>query len=103
MIRLTRLTAYTDKLRAYKIFIDDVYRGDIKQNQTKEFAVDNGSHTIHAEIDWCKSNRLSVDVDNSIVELEISPSLSGGKLLIPFSELWQVTAGKDQYLQIKQK
>ena len=35
MIRLTRGRAFRDKLRAYKIYIDDVYRGDIRQNKTK--------------------------------------------------------------------
>jgi len=61
MIRITRGSAYKDMFRAYKIFIDGIYYGEIKQNEIKEFAVENGKHTICAKIDWCGSNELCVD------------------------------------------
>jgi len=71
MIRITRGNHFMDERRAYKIFIDDVHRGDIRKNETKEFAVDNGSHTVRATIDWCGSLALHVYVDDSVVELEV--------------------------------
>ena len=52
MIRVTRGSSYTDIIRAYKIFIDGVYCGDIKRNETVEFPVENGRHEVCAKIDW---------------------------------------------------
>ena len=74
MIRITRENKINDALRAYKIYIDGTYRGDIRKDETKEFEVENGSHEVVAKIDWCRSNELCVDVNNSIVELEVGNS-----------------------------
>ena len=103
MIRLTRGNDYTDKLRSYKIFIDDIYRGNIKNNEVKEFDVDNGEHIIYAKIDWCESNRLCINSNSSITELEIGPSVSGEKIFIPFISILYVTFLKNNYLYIKNK
>ena len=103
MIRISRGNTYTDKLRAYKIFIDNIYHGDIKSGETKEFTVANGSHIISAKIDWCRSNNLCVDVNDSIVELEIGPSLTGRKFWIPFIEFLYITLWKNKYLWIRKK
>ena len=106
MIRLTRGDAYTDKIRAYKIFIDDVHCGDINRNETKEFVVDDGIHVIYAKIDWCRSNKLCVNVDNSTIELEIGPSLSVSDpkfWFFPFIEILYITIYRNKYLWIKKK
>ena len=72
MIRITRENSFADKLRAYKIFINDEYRGDINKNETKEFPLDKGNHVIYAKIDWCRSNELCIDVnDSNIVISEV--------------------------------
>ena len=91
MIRITRENSFADKLRAYKIFIDDEYRGDISKNEIKEFPLDNGIHVVYAKIDWCRSNKLSIDVNDSVVKLEVGSSLKGRKLWIPFIEIFYIT------------
>ena len=103
MIRLTRGNTFTDKLRAYKIFIDDIYRGDIHRDETKEFPVDNGSHVIYAKIDWCRSNKLCIDVNDSIAELEVGASLTGRRIWIPFIQILYTTFWRDEYLWIEKK
>lgn len=100
MIRLTRGTSYSDKLRKYKIYIDDVYRGDIKINEVKEYEVDNGNHSIYAKIDWCRSNILNIDINNSKLELEVGSSLIGWRIL--FSIIY-ITFLKNNYLWIRKK
>ena len=103
MIRLTRGNNYVDKIRAYKIFIDDIYCGNIKNNETKDFEVANGSHIIYAKIDWCRSNKFNIIVSDSMLELEIGPYIRGNTLWIPFAEALYVTFKKNEYLWIKEK
>jgi len=81
MIRITRVRPYGEMLRSYEIFIDDIYRGEIKIGETKEFAIKNGIHTVRAKIDWGSSNELCVNVDDSIVELEVGSFVTGWRLL----------------------
>lgn len=105
MIRLARGNDYVDKFRAYNIFIDDVYRGDIKRNEVKEFEVATGEHIIYAKIDWGRSNKLCVcvNVSNSILELEIGSSITGKKLFIPFILILYATLLRNKYLYIRDK
>ena len=100
MIRITRGPAFRDALRAYRIFIDGVECGDIMRGETKEFVVDNGRHTVCAKIDWCRSNELCVDVNDSIVELEVGSSLKGWRIWIGelYASIW-----KNKYLYLKEK
>ena len=99
MIRITRDEDF-NILRSYKIYIDDVYRGKIRINQTKEFPVENGKHTIRAKIDWGGSNKLCVDVNDSIVDLKVGCPLGEGEL---FSFVSYLTILRDEYLYLKEK
>ena len=103
MIRLSRGNFYVDKLRAYKIYIDDVYCGDIKDGEVKDFAAPSGKHTVYAKIDWCTSNKLDVVVSDGVLELEVSPSLRREKVMVPFIEFYYVIFKKNEYLLLKEK
>jgi hypothetical protein len=100
MIKLTRLGSYADKLRTYKIFIDGVYQGGIKANETTYFTVSKGKHIIYAKIDWCRSNKLQIDVEDTVLELEIGSSLEGYML---FFIILYITIFKNRYLWIRKK
>ena len=76
MIRVVRRSAWSGRIRAFKIYIDDVDHGKIRNNETKEFMVENGSHEVYIRIDFHKSQKLPVYVDNSIVTLEASLPLA---------------------------
>ena len=102
MIRIKRGISYADIVRRYKVFIDDTYCGDIKRNETKEFSVEKGHHSIYAEIDWCRSNTLIIEVNESVVDIEIGSSLAKGKSWIPFLGLIYITFKKNDYLWIKE-
>ena len=84
MIRLTRKN--TNESKAYKIFIDNAYHGDIKNNEIKEYAVSSGNHVIYAKIGFFKSNEVFVDIDNSTIELEIMTRKK--ELWISAPQLW---------------
>ena len=72
---MIRITKGPLEMRSYKIFINGIYRGRIKWNETVDFPVENGIHEVRAKIDWCSSNRLFVEVNNSTVNLEVDRSL----------------------------
>jgi len=70
MIRVKRNNSWSGKFRAFRIFIDDVDHGKIRSNQIKEFLVENGAHTVYVKLDFHKSQKLYVHVDNSAVTIE---------------------------------
>ena len=76
IVRVTRPNAWSGKFRALRILIDDIDHGKIKSNETKEFPVDNGTHTVYVRIDFQKSQTLLVHVDNSVVTVEASLPLT---------------------------
>jgi len=100
MIKITRGVIFRDAIRPYKIFIDDIYCGDIMRGETKEFTADNGTHTVCAKIDWCSSNVLCVNVDDSVVNLEVGSSLEGWRFLLMslYMSIW-----KHKYLWLREK
>ena len=101
MIRITREFAFRDMIYPYKIYIDGVYCGDIYKEETKEFVVENGRHTVYAKLDrWCGSNELCVNVNDSIVELEVGNSLIGWRFLL--FNLY-VTIWRHKYLWLKER
>ena len=100
MIRITRVKPYGELFRTYKIFIDGVYRDEIAIKETKEFEVGNGKHTVYAKIDWYKSNTLCVNVDDSIVDLEVGSSVVGWRLLL---SMLYATVWARKYLWLREK
>ena len=100
MIRITRGHQYMDMLRAYKILIDDEYRGEIRIDETKEFPVEKGRHTIRAKIDWGGSPTRCVDVGDSPVDIEVGCSVVGRERLFIFAYL---TFLRNEYLWLKVK
>ena len=60
MIVLTRKKEHYNGLRKYKIYIDGVYQGDIKNGEEKAYIVEQGKHTIHAKMDFFSSNKFEL-------------------------------------------
>ena len=103
MIRITRIPAYANAARDYKIYIDEEYCGSIKDNETIELSTDKGRRIIYAKIDWCRSNKLDIYVGDSVLELEVGAALSDKKALLPLIDLFYVSFLKNRYLWIREK
>ena len=104
MIRIVRENLNNSQLStAYKIFIDGVCHGKIKMDETKEFEVERGWHTVWIKSGWWRSNKLRMNVSDSIVELEIGcnakvdNSKSMERLFLEEIIFW------DQFLWIRHK
>jgi len=84
MIRLKKREAFNERGTTYKIFINDVYHGDIKGNESIELPTENGRHSIYAKIWWCQSNTFHIEVKDSIQYLVVETWLTNKRLLIIF-------------------
>jgi hypothetical protein len=95
-IQLERSTAYTDKLRAYKVTVDGTEVGTIKQGTTESFPVAPGSHDVQLKLDWAYSPILTVDVPpGGTVRLQCRPRPN------PFTVLWYSTVARKKYLRLE--
>lgn len=82
MLRINRNYKYVDSLRKYKIYIDNEYSGSINVDETKEFNLNPGKHTIYCKIDWFRIDKLIIEENEDIKSLEVVPSMTGWKILL---------------------
>ena len=104
MVQITRGKT-GNGVNAYKIFIDDVYRGKIGDNETKEFEVENGNHIVYAKILWYRSPKIDIYVDDFVVELEVGNALDGVNpwTTTPENVLLRNIFCSDNYLFLREK
>ena len=96
VITITRRWSYSGSVRKFKIFIDGNFVGGIKVNQAKTFKLAAGNHNIKAKLDYCGSNRLTVEAGEKPVAVE----LRGRNLFQYFiHSLWRV----NEYLILQEK
>lgn len=99
MIRISRQTTYFDSFRSYKIYIDEIYCGDIKDGEIKELDIENGEHSIQLKIDWCRSEKSNFIVNsNELLEFYCGNSINGLKVLLIFI---YITFLRNRYLFIQ--
>jgi hypothetical protein len=99
MIRIKRdVRPYFDKLRKYKVVIDDIEVGSIVDGGIEQYDIQTGHHTIYLKIDWCTSNKIEFDIlENEILEFNCG-SLKGKKTLLVYM---YITILRNRYLWIK--
>ena len=100
MIKITRDSGYADRLRAYKIILDEKVIGEIKNGQKIEIEIPKGSHKLYLKIDWCRSNIIDFKLDDDIAEFECGSNLRGAKV---FSAIFYIIFFRDQYISLKKK
>lgn len=101
MIKVNRLTGYTDKIRKYKVIIDDEQVDTLKDGETKCFEMPEGEHTIYLKIDWCRSNKVKFSINkDEIIEFDCDSSLRSWRI---FLNLIYITFLKNKYIWLKIK
>lgn len=72
VIKIQRDSGYVDKIRNYKVFIDNEKVGIISEGEIKEYNVSPGTHTISTKIDWAGSKDIIVDLkENDVVNFKV--------------------------------
>jgi hypothetical protein len=102
-IRISRVNEYVNRVRKIKLLIDGVEFNTISNGETKDLEIPVGAHTIQAKIDWCSSNKLTVNIsENTTKEIELS-SYATNKPLGSFAALYYITFGANKYLNLKEQ
>lgn len=101
MIQIKRKTRWDDRLRKYKIILDEEKIGTIRLKETFEYRLTPGKHTLYLKIDWCRSNKVEFEIqENETLTFKCGARAGGTK--IPFDTLWYITFGRNKYLWIKE-
>lgn len=99
-ISITRPKQFADKIRAYKLYIDDIQVAEIKSGKTITISIPQDAKKLYASVDWCSSNEFDLFTIKPGVSLEVKNSFSH-KLWIPFLPLYYITLGNKKYLKIQ--
>lgn len=82
-LRIKRTVSYADRLRAYKVFVDNTEVAKIKAGETIEITVPEGSCSVVAKIDWCRSPVLTCDFQaGKATVLECGSNLKGLRVFL---------------------
>lgn len=100
VIKLTRDSGWTDRIRSYHVVVNGEKVGEIKNGESKNFDIAPGTHEMMIKIDWCSSNLLTFDVKaNEDVSFECGSNLKGIKVILAFV---YVLFMRNKYLWLKQ-
>jgi hypothetical protein len=99
VLKIVRDSGYADRLRAYQVILDGVTIGEVRNDQTQQFAVTPGQHRLSLKIDWCGSKTIDFSLagDDHATFLAKS-NLRGPKL---FAVLWYVIFDRNSYLLLE--
>ena len=64
-LTLTRKVDGTNYLRKLKIFVDDEIVCLISVGETVHLKLPEGPHQISVKIDWCKTEPITIEIDNA--------------------------------------
>ncbi|MTI96927.1 MAG: hypothetical protein FH749_15905 [Firmicutes bacterium] len=101
MIRIKRDSGFVDRVRAYKVVLNDEVVGTISNGQQIELNVPPGRHRLNLKIDWCRSNIVEFEMSEHPINFECGSNLRGAKFLLPFIEIYYITFGRNKYLWLR--
>lgn len=61
-IIITRKSEWLNRLKSYKIFIDDIESGKIKNASSEEFVTEVGIHKVQCKMNWVGSREFEIDI-----------------------------------------
>lgn len=94
-IELRRVAGkWADRRRAYRVIVDGGEVGRLGNGESASFEVAPGSHELHLKIDWCRSERLALDLapgETAVIECEARN---------PWQALYWVSFGCRRYVKL---
>jgi len=93
-ITVTRKKAWADKIRSYKIYIDGVKVGKVREGKSWSKELSEGAHKIQLKIDWYSSKTIEFD---SSENFECITNVRGWKLFFPFVFLFD----RENWIELK--
>ncbi len=81
-LRIKRIKAFADWLRAYKVVLDGEVVGQVRNGQQVEFDVAPGRHEVRLKIDWTGSNTVTFDAAQDPLDFECGSRFRGKDIFI---------------------
>lgn len=82
-IRISRDSGYADRIRLYRILLDNQQIAELRNGETKEIPISAGSHCIAAKIHWCGSQPIHFSISaGEILTFSVTSSLRGWRILL---------------------
>jgi hypothetical protein len=86
-----------DRVRAYKVLIDETQVGVVRDGRSEVFSVTPGAHSVRLKLDWCKSNQVDLAVsDGDVLQLRCGPR--GGSFTVITDALFRSSS----YLRLEE-
>ena len=101
LLQITRSNEYTNRLRNIKIFVDGKQAGVIKNNETENFELPAGNHTLKAKIDWAGSNTISLQLNEGETKKFELTSFAKHNPLGIFAAIYYTTMATNKYLNLE--
>ena len=60
-IIIERSSEWNNRIRKIGIYVNGEKVGTINNGENKEYEVESGKHEVYAKIDWCRSQKITVD------------------------------------------
>ncbi len=99
-VRVSRVSSYADRLRAYEVFIDGQPVGPLRAGEDLEVKVQPGPHHMIVKIDWCSSKPIQFTLTSGDTgQFECASNLEGWRAGLA---LFYVLFRRDHYLTLKQ-
>jgi len=74
-IQITRPNEWANRIRRYKIYLDNVEQGTIANNTTLDLYVTEGKHKLVAKMAWYSSKEMEIDIkENEIKYVKVTAS-----------------------------
>ena len=101
LLRIVRDSGYADRLRAYMVVVDGETTGEIRNGETREFAVSGGQHDLALRIDWCGSKTIQFSVvEGNVATFDAKSNLRGPKLL---AALWHALFAWNSWIIVTER
>lgn len=91
-----------DRLRAWRIFIDDKKVGKIKEGESLSFPIRSGEHELQLKVDWGTSEKQHFNVgDNDQASFVCKPRPSARSVFKRGNEFFYFgTLGRKRYIEL---
>lgn len=84
---INRTSEWANRARKIKVFLDGQYIDSISNGKTKEFNIESGSHVLQTKIDWCGSEKFTINIlKNESKTVELS-SFEHAKWIMPLATI----------------
>src|SRR5581483_3982091 len=97
MFTIERESVRPDRLRKYKVILDNKEIGQIADGQKKSFEASKGTHELMLRIDWASSKKVQFTSGTSPVDFKCRSNVTGFKffLTVPYTTFW-----RDRYIAL---